>query len=280
MMAAFAALRDRDLAGEGIVIAEGRLLSERLLAACASASPPAGFKALGVTCVASLAPLFQEATAGLCPLEILSEGEIAGLAGFPFHRGVIAAARRPALAEFDASDFACRPEGAGPSRILVLPATKDPENLGSMLRSAAALGYGAILVGPDTCDHLCRRVVRVSMGAVFSLPVFALGNPSGLEALRACGYALAAAVLDPQARDLRDWLPPPRLGLLIGNEFEGLGAPWLGPDVERLTIPMSGGADSLNAASAAAIFLWASRSSAGKPDAGRAEILAPEPGMP
>ena len=278
-LAAFAALRDRDLRAEGLVVAEGRLLAERLLAA-------SRLEVLGVLCVPALAGRFEELAAGRCPVLVRPEAALAETAGYPFHRGVIAAARRPSLpglgALLEGGAAAAGPartgfsdaqgpargglageaaEAADPAaararpRLLLLPATVDPENMGSLFRSAAALGADAVLLGPGSCDHLSRRALRVSMGAVLSLPAFAAPGPAALAELARAGYGLAGAVLDPAARDLSDWLPPRRLCLLIGNEYEGLGPEWLPPIVERVTIPMEPGSDSLNAAAAAAIFM-------------------------
>lgn len=288
-----AGLRDRDLAREGLVLAEGRLLAERLLLAAglgraagtagpgsaggmagssraagtaglssetgpaealpASPFPRPRFEALGLVCVPSLAEHFEGLAVGLCPLLVRSEAELSVLAGFHFHRGVLALARRLPLPRLEEQVF---PEAGRVSRLLLLPATADPENMGSITRSAAALGYDALLLGRESCDHLSRRAVRVSMGAAFSLPAFTVEGPAVLGLLGGAGYAAAAAVLDPGAADLGLWTPPKRLVLLIGNEFEGLEEAWLGAGVERLTVPMAPGSDSLNAAAAAAIFLY------------------------
>jgi len=282
-LAAFASLKDRELRAEGLVIAEGRLLATRLLEAArrsapgtgeagAAASVPGqrgqagaarglprpGFDPIALLCVPSLKAEFEALAAGLCPVHAASEEELAGLAGFPFHRGVLAAARRRGMPAF--RDLPTASTGAA-SRLVVLPATIDPENMGSIMRSAAALGWDGLLLGPGCCDELSRRALRVSMGAAFSLPTFGIAGPGDLEALAASGWNLAAAVLDPLATPLRDWLPPARLALLIGNEFEGLGPEWLsfpcsGTEATRLTIPMDPGSDSLNAAAAAAVFLY------------------------
>ena len=282
-LAAFASLKDRELRADGLVIAEGRLLVTRLLEAArrtvAEAPPGAtatpgtvssgratrvpglprpGFDALALLCVPSLQGEFEGLADGLCPVHAASEEELAELAGFPFHRGVLAAARRRGMPGL--RDLASAALGAA-SRLVVLPATIDPENMGSIMRSAAALGWDGILLGPGCCDHLSRRSLRVSMGAAFSLPTLRVQGPADLAALAASGWSLAAAVLDLGATPLRGWRAPARLALLIGNEFEGLGPEWLsfperGGEATRLTIPMDPGSDSLNAAAAAAVFLY------------------------
>jgi tRNA G18 (ribose-2'-O)-methylase SpoU len=183
---------------------------------------------------------------------VLSEAEISKTAGYPFHRGALALAKRPATRSLDQA----LPQAAGRSTILVLPETGDPENLGALFRSAAALGCDALLLGPAGPDPLCRRVLRVSMGASLRLPWARLGGPKGLEALAARGFEAIACVLDPSAVDLRVWRGSKRRALLLGNEARGLGEEWLDACQSRVTLPMLGGADSLNVAAAAAIFLY------------------------
>ena len=185
-------------------------------------------------------------------LSILAEAEIAGIAGYAFHRGVYALARRP-----EARKSAVPQAAASVSTLLVLPETSDPENLGAAFRNAAAFGCDALLLGPSGPDPLCRRVLRVSMGASLSLPWSRLQGPAELEALSERGYGAAACVLDAGAADIRSWQRPARLALVIGNEAKGLSPPWLEACPYRITLPMRGGADSLNAATAAAVFLFA-----------------------
>lgn len=288
-LAAFASLKDRELRAEGLVVAEGRLLVTRLLEAArrTAAGDPApaagstgtvaidagtrklprpGFEAIALLCVPSLRDEFEGLAAGLCPVHAASEEDVARLAGYSFHRGVLAAAQRreaPLLGDLSPGAL------FGASRLVVLPATIDPENMGSIMRSAAALGWDGILLGSGCCDHLSRRALRVSMGAAFSLPTLRVSGPGDIGALSASGWGLAAAVLDPEAVPLRGWRPPDRLALLIGNEFEGLGPEWLsfpgrGGAAARLTIPMDPGSDSLNAAAAAAVFLYEASRRSGK----------------
>jgi tRNA G18 (ribose-2'-O)-methylase SpoU len=233
--------RDR----EGFIVLEGAFLVERALAA--------GLELEELYCVPNREAWARALVAARgSRLTILAEGEIAEIAGYAFHRGVYALARRPKTEKFSAPSTA-----ASGSTMLVLPETSDPENLGAAFRNAAAFGCDALLLGPSGPDPLCRRVLRVSMGASLSLPWARLEGPSELEALSGSGYVSAACVLDPRAEDLRSWCRPRRLALVIGNEAQGLSPSWLGACSHRITLPMRGGADSLNAATAAAVFLYA-----------------------
>jgi len=104
----------------------------------------------------------------------------------------------------------------------------------------------------------CSRSIRVSLGAVFTLPIVRLARwPEDLHDLRADGIELVAAVLEPGATPLARFEPPNRAALLFGAEGPGLSPAARALCDHRVTIPMSRGADSLNVATAAAIFLYA-----------------------
>jgi tRNA G18 (ribose-2'-O)-methylase SpoU len=232
---------------DGLIALEGAFLVERAVAA--------GLEIEALYCVPA-----REAWAGGLPCAratVLPEAEIAKRAGYKFHRGAYALARRPReLAPREAI-----PDGEARATILVLPELGDPENLGAAFRNAAALGCQALLLGPGGPDPLCSRVLRVSMGSSMSLPWARLEGPEALASLAERRFLAAACVLDPGAADLRAWSRPPRLALVLGNEAFGLSPPWLEACPERLTLGMLGGADSLNVATAAAVFLYALASS-------------------
>jgi tRNA G18 (ribose-2'-O)-methylase SpoU len=237
----------------GFVALEGGFLIERALAA--------GLELTELYCVPAReawARKLVEAAGGRSPEpKLLAEADMADIAGYPFHRGAYALALRPAPRR--AEDFLPAADSAegSPAMVLVLPELCDPENLGAAFLNAAALGCSSLLLGPKSPDPLCRRVLRVSMGASLSLPWARLEGPEGLAILATRGFSLAACVLDAAAEDLRSWKRPTRLALMLGNEAFGLSDPWLEACSRRLTLPMMGGTDSLNLATAAAIFLYA-----------------------
>jgi tRNA G18 (ribose-2'-O)-methylase SpoU len=241
-----------DYLENGLITLEGAFLVERALAYglvfksffCVPAREEWAYGLLGQT----LAPT------------VLSEAAISKMAGYSFHRGVIALARRPPIRDLAEA----LPGGNGRTTLLVLPEIGDPENLGAAFRNAAAFGCSAILLGPSGPDPLCRRVLRVSMGASLSLPWARLRCPEDLRRISGKGlaaaancFAVAACVLGPDAMDLRSWTRPERLALVLGNEAFGLSSPWLDVCDERVTLPMLGGTDSLNVATTAAVFLYA-----------------------
>jgi tRNA G18 (ribose-2'-O)-methylase SpoU len=169
--------------------------------------------------------------------------------GFDLHRGVVAAADRwplPTLADVV----------RGARRIVVCEGINDHENLGVLFRSAAALGMDAVLVDEECADPWYRRCVRVSIGHVITLPWTRIGD---LGEVHGAGFTTVACTPAPGARalDTIEW--PERTALLFGAEGPGLSAAWLSSAGIRARIPMHAGADSLNVATAAALFMWESR---------------------
>lgn len=140
--------------------------------------------------------------------------------------------------------------------IVALDGVQDPGNVGTIWRTADAAGFGALLLGEGSADPLSPKVLRSAMGSGFRLP-FAHAAPlaDALRLLQQRGYTIVAS-------DLRgsDFYRRPKLDsrivLVIGNEARGIS-----DDVRRcadlkLKLPMRGGAESLNAAIAAAILMY------------------------
>ena len=174
--------------------------------------------------------------------------------GFRLTRGVLASAdRRPAA---DVDDLLTGPDPAAPRRLAVLEALNDAENLGSIARSAVALGIDGLLLDPRCADPLYRRAVRVSMGHVLSLPFAVLEDwPAGLARLHDAGYLTVALTPAPDAVDLADVDPRghPRTAVLLGAEGPGLTEAAQRVARVRARIPMRDGVDSLGVAAAAAV---------------------------
>jgi tRNA G18 (ribose-2'-O)-methylase SpoU len=229
----------------GLFIAEGDKLVRRLLASrFAVESVVVGHKH-----VDQVAPLVPADV----PLYVLPEKSVESLVGFNFHRGVLACGRRggpPALADV------VRQAAASPT-LVVLPELNDPENLGSIIRTATALGVDGAILGPSCVDPFSRRVLRVSMGASLALPLVPSARlDADLDILeRDYGFELLVTVLDGSAETLEGAARSSRQALLFGSEGLGLDPRWIARCPRRVTIPMRRGADSLNVAVAAGIVL-------------------------
>jgi tRNA G18 (ribose-2'-O)-methylase SpoU len=142
---------------------------------------------------------------------------------------------------------------------MICPEIANTENLGGLIRIAAAFGLDALILGPRSCDPFFRQAVRVSMGTVFKLPiVHSKDLPADLDRLRnEWRVQLIATVLhDDAAESLAEMKPPPCFALLFGNEAQGLSDDVLQRCDRRATIPMQLGTDSLNVMVAAGVFLF------------------------
>lgn len=187
------------------------------------------------------------------PVYEVSDAVAESVAGFAVHRGALAAMHRP--------DLPAVAEVIRDARlVLVLAGIGDHTNVGAAFRAAAALGADAVLVAPRCADPLYRRSVRVSMGTVFQVPWTRMPDWEGsVAALRAAGVEIVALALAEDAVPLRRYARerPERIALLLGSEGDGLSEDELAVADRVVTIPMRGGVDSLNVASAAAVALYA-----------------------
>lgn len=152
---------------------------------------------------------------------------------------------------------------------LALEHLQDPTNLGTVLRTAEALGVGGVLLCGSCCDPFGPKVVRGSMGAVFRLPLYRCDDsPAAMAALKGLGFFTVASVVDRDAQPITsvDFSRPTVMA--IGNEGSGLSAETVAACDRQVTIPMLGRAESLNASAASSILLWEMMRQAG---AGRSQ---------
>ena len=230
--------------GTGPVIVEGVPAVQRLLG-----SPYPVRSVIGIPGRVADLHLPDDVVAYEADKWVLSE-----LIGFRLTRGVLASADRVPPPDLDA--LLAGPDPAAPRRLAVLEGLNDHENIGSIARSAVALGIDGLLLDPHCADPLYRRCVRVSMGHVLSLPIAVLGDwPGGLDRLHAAGYQTVALTPADDAVDLSDVDPgvTRRTAVLLGAEGPGLTREAQQAARVRARIPMRGGVDSLGVAAAAAI---------------------------
>ncbi|WP_372721711.1 TrmH family RNA methyltransferase [Novipirellula sp.] len=190
------------------------------------------------------------------PIYTLSDTDISQLIGFEFHRGVLACGVRPEIPTID--DFIALP--TIPKLSVALLGVSEPENVGSIFRSAAALGIDHLLVDRKTIDPFHRRVIRVSMAAVLKHRLFRLDDPlADLQRLTtATTVRTIASTLQSPATRLKDFRVNDKPALLIvGNEASGVELAIQNFASDRVTIPMQLGTDSLNVAVATAILMHA-----------------------
>ena len=144
---------------------------------------------------------------------------------------------------------------APPGRTLVLETIQDPGNLGTILRTANALGIDTVLLTGDCADPFGPKAVRAGMGAVFRQRVLEMERAEMRAYLTAHGCRLYGAALTADAASLRQ-TQLRGAAVAIGSEGRGLSPALLELCDGQVIIPMRGDCESLNAAVAAAIIMW------------------------
>ncbi|NMH97255.1 TrmH family RNA methyltransferase [Pseudonocardia acidicola] len=187
------------------------------------------------------------------PVQRASAHRVKVLAGNGRHdQGVLAdvvAPRMAPLAEF------LDGLGSRPASVLVLDRVTNPANVGMVLRSATAAGLDGVLLPRRGVPSIDPLVVKASAGVAFSAPVLRSATAEeGCAELRAAGFAVFG--LDAGGQSLLDAALPERVALVLGNETDGL-SPAVRAELDgTLAIPMHGGVESLNVASAAAVAAY------------------------
>lgn len=232
--------------GKGLVIAEGVLVVQRMLA---SRFRPRAL--LGTD--RRLGELADDLAGVEAPYYRVAADVMADVVGFHLNRGVLASASRP-------GELTVAQVLKGARTVAVLEGVNDHENLGSIFRNAAGLGVDAIVFGTGCADPLYRRAVRVSMGHALLVPyAWTAEWPYELQILRSNGFRLLAMTPDPAAHSLAEAMsgvPDDKVAILVGAEGPGLTERAMRASDIRVRIPMSRGTDSLNVATAAALAFY------------------------
>lgn len=180
----------------------------------------------------------------------LSESDFLSAADTDNPQGVLAIA---VIQEQPLEQLALAPN----SRLLVLDGVQDPGNVGTLVRTSAALGVAAVIALPGTADCWNAKAVRSAVGAQFRLPTYSAEPAALLTFLSKHAIPLWGTAADGVPVELAT--VPPRLALAVGNEGAGLSAPIRAAAARTVSLPMSGEVESLNVAVAAGILLYALR---------------------
>lgn len=247
---AYRVIKERDLVGRG-----GRFIVEGRTVLDVALSTRNRFRLesllLAENRVEALAPLLSQAPEGL-PVYTASQAILDGITGFHIHRGLLGVGLRgemPSMADV----VGALPETA----LVVVPlGITNHDNVGGIMRNAAAFGADAALFDFASCDPLYRKAIRVSVGGSLIVPFAREGSAQDLlDLLTAHGFELIA--LSPAgATRLEDIVRPRRAALLLGAEGPGLPASVLAR-ARTVRIAMKGGFDSLNVATTSGIALHA-----------------------
>ncbi len=176
---------------------------------------------------------------------VVPEALFASIAVLPAGVGVLAVVPTPRPAPSAGGDFC-----------VLLDDLQDPGNVGSILRSAAAAGVTHAFLSPRCAFAWSPKVLRAGMGAHFHLEIHEdVDLPAWAASFRARGGLVVATVRDGGESLYTAAMKKP-LALAFGNEGAGLSPPLLAEAGAKVTIPMPGGMESLNAAAAAAVTLF------------------------
>lgn len=225
------------------LLSGGRFVVERIL--------------LSETAYESLAPALVSLPSEVDVLVVAGPSDLRDITGYRFHQGCLALARRPAANRMEDLGMLRQP---GPWMAVGLEGVTNPDNVGTIFRSADAFGAAAVVLSPGCAHPLYRKALRTSLGTALSLP-FAHAEPwpGALELLQATGVRVLALTPAADAVDLDAALAEgdenDRILLLLGSEERGLDALTMERSDRRVKIPMAPGVDSLNVAATAAIAL-------------------------
>lgn len=189
-----------------------------------------------------LAPLLEKASdVLLAPAHI-----VASVCETKTPQGIVASVRIPPPL---AIEDAC---GA----LLALDGVQDPGNVGTMLRTAEAAGFSGMLLSESCADAFAPKTVRASMGSVLRLPVWRGDLANALATLKEKGYDIFSAELSGQPIGTLQSIDCRSTALVIGSEGQGVSAAVSQIASYRVSLPMRGRAESLNAAVAAGILMY------------------------
>lgn len=231
-----------------VFVAEGRLVVERLLAA-------KQWDVESVLVSESRIERIRERLRPGVPVYVVSHAACSELVGFNFHAGLLACGRRRRLERVVLPGGA---NGSAAETLIACPQISMPDNLGAIIRMAAAFRMSGVVVGPMSADAFSRRVVRVSMGNVFGIPIY---EPADFEReLRRLvaedEFEVVGAARSARAQPLGDFGWSKRTVLVMGNEATGLRSEWESICRREVSIEMSDEVDSLNVSTAAGILMY------------------------
>ncbi|OBI99608.1 RNA methyltransferase [Mycobacterium sp. 1465703.0] len=188
-----------------------------------------------------------------CPVHPITERAAKALSDTVTPAGLIAVCELPATRLEDVL-------AGSPRLVAIAVGISEPGNAGTLIRLADAMGAAGVILGGHSVDPYNGKCLRASAGSIFSVPVVVAPDAlAAVDAVRAAGPQLLATTVDGETRldEATELLGAPT-AWLFGPESHGLPGEIAAAADHRIRIPMAGGAESLNVASAAAICLYQS----------------------
>lgn len=141
------------------------------------------------------------------------------------------------------------------NQVLMVDQVQDPGNLGTMIRTADAAGFSAIIVGEGTVDVFNDKVIRATQGSLFHIPIIQANLRDQIQRLKQDGYTIWATALE-KAKTYDQIDVTEKIAVIVGNEGAGIQSNILHEADEIVKIPIYGKAESLNVSIAAAILMY------------------------
>ena len=160
-------------------------------------------------------------------------------------QGIAAVCRKPTFAD-NGVDF---------STVLLIDRVQDPGNIGTMIRTADAAGFDAVILGDGCADAYSPKVVRSTQGSLFHIPVLKGNLEKWIENLQQSGVSVYGTALQG-AKPYKEVSASPRFAILVGNEGSGVSKELLAKTDQNVYIPILGKSESLNVAVAAGILMY------------------------
>lgn len=233
---------------EGIFVAEGQNAVRRLIA-----SP---LEMVSIVVPAHLLETYQTLIAARgtkIPMYVAPKKLLESLTGFPMYQGVMAVAKVPAAIQLET--FLDR--SARPLLLVAADGISNSLNMGALTRNCAAFSVGALIVDNRSCSPYLRRAVASSAGTVYSVSIIELDNLGGaLQELKARGIRCIGAHPSATSNPISKARLAGDVCLVMGSEGPGLSPEIRAQCDELVSIPMPSQVDSINVASASAVFLY------------------------
>lgn len=189
-----------------------------------------------------------------CTVYLAEKNLLETIVGFGLHQGIMAVAKIPEpLSIEDAVEQTLQPY-----LFVALDGLTNADNIGVIVRNCVAFGVDALIVGETSSSPYLRRAIRQSMGSVFNLPIVATKNLSETLSLLEEKFSTQCLAADAHVNDIsiQDANLGKNICIVFGSEGSGIRESVLGVCSKKITIPISEKVDSLNVASASAVFLY------------------------
>ena len=188
-----------------------------------------------------------------CKIFIASKESMSEIVGFKLHQGILAAAKIPKERTLDALIT----ESKKPLLFIILDEVADAENMGAMFRTSLAMNATAIIIDKKSVSPWMRRAVRVSMGAVFELPVITTESiADSIKTLKEKNISTLATTLNNSALPIWNCDVTKDCAIIFGSEGHGIKKEIVDICNTEVTIPMRDNLHSLNVGIAHGIFLY------------------------